>query len=245
MGYKRPESGKLSRFVEAQFDMVHYPPRVQRGVLVEIHIMLHSKKEKYYVPVAELWNNALPATIQGVQIQALGINDLMIHVILHLDKHFRGGKVQFTCFNDITNLLWKYSASLDWDSFTKTCQLYSCEETVFKYLVLVHTYMKATLPTDIIQKYNNLLTENDEQLFCRYLQGNNNSLITLSGHFIYLRKLHNFSEKIKYTWDVLFPSKSFMIHKYQITRPSLVLVYYPYRYFIGFRGVINHLRRSR
>ena len=243
LGYKRLESGKLSEFVENQFDMVHYPPRVLQGVSIEIHIKLHLKTEKYNVIVSELWKNSIPATIHGVEIQALAINDLLIHLCLHLDKHFRVGHVQFTCFNDITNILERYSGTIDWNPFTETCQRYNCEEVVFKYLVMVHTYINATVPIDIIQKYNYLLTENDEQLFCRYLQGNNDSHITLSEHFVYLEKLQHFSEKVKYGWDVLFPSKSFMIHKYQINNPKQVLFYYPYRYYIGIRGVINHWKR--
>jgi hypothetical protein len=247
LSYRKSENGNLSELVESQLKLnrVHYPPMILNGVSIEIHLKLHSKNENYHVIVPKLWENAIPVVLHGVQIHALAINDLLIHLCLHLDKHFRIGHVQFTCFNDITNILERYSGTIDWQAFTETCQYYNCEEVVSKYLVMIHTYMNASVSDDIILKYNYLLTENDEQLFCRYLRGNKGSFITLSGHFVYVGKLKHFSEKVKYGWDVLFPSKSFMIHKYQIKHHKRVLFYYPYRYYLGIMGVINHLRRSR
>jgi len=138
IGYNKHDSGKLSEFVNKQFDMVHYEPRIQAGVSIEIHIKLHAKTEQYHVIVSDLWKNAIPANLNGITIQALNANDLLIHLCLHLDKHFKVGHVQFTCFNDITNLLEKYSDRLNWTDFTDVCKLYKSEKVVFKYLLMVH-----------------------------------------------------------------------------------------------------------
>ncbi len=236
-------SVKLSKFVEAQFDMIHYPPMFLNGVSIELHIKLHSKNQKYQVSVPALWKNAIPATIHGVNVQALNTSDLLIHLCLHLDKHFRTGHVQFTCFNDITNLLEKYGDTLNWNEFTDNCRLYSCEEIVFKYLVMVNKYMNAAVPIDIIQKYSILLSKQDEQLFVKYLKycDGVDSVKTLSGHYGYLKNVESFSGKVRYILGVLFPPKAYMILIYQIKRPGLVLFYYPYRYWIGVRGVLRSL----
>jgi len=244
MGYK-PSKINLSKFVLSQFekDMVHYPPMILDGVSIEIHIKLHQKKEKYDLIVAELWKNAIHAILNGVSVSALNNQDLLIHLCLHLDKHFRIGHVQFTCFNDITNLLEKYSDTLDWEKLTASCRLYKCEEIVYLFIVMIHNYMHATVPIAIIDKYGYLLTQKDEQLFCKYLKGSvgNDSNVMLSGHFEYMKNTQNLSEKIRYIRDVLFPSKSFMLSRYQIKYPSLVMFYYPYRCYIGIRGVVNHI----
>jgi Uncharacterised nucleotidyltransferase len=246
MGYKKSEAS-LSEFILSEFekDTIHYPAMVLNGVSIELHIKLHSKLEKYNLDVPELWKNALPATINGVKVQALNTTDLLIHLCLHLDKHFKLGHVQFTCFNDVTNLLEKYSDTLNWKTFIETCKLYNCEEVVFKYLVMVHTYMNASVPADIIQKYSMLLTEKDEQLFCGYLSGNPELSITLSAHVGYLKNVTSLSDKVRYLRDILFPSKAFMIARYQIHRPRLALFYYPYRYWIGVRGMVNHFFSSK
>lgn len=245
LGYNPSESGKLSQFILSQFaqDIVHYPPRVKDGVSIEIHIKLHSKNQSYDVLIPTLWANAIPATISGIGVSALNNTDLLIHLCLHLDKHFRGGHVQFTCFNDITNLLERDIATMDWEKLTEACRMYHCEEIVFRYIVMIHTYMHAAVPPDILEKYGYLLTQKDEQLFIKYLRGFDGvaSAINLSGHFGYLKNITKFSEKVTYLWGVLFPSFAFMIQTYKIKNPAQVLFYYPYRYYIGVKGVVNHL----
>lgn len=243
IGYKQHETGKLSEFVEAQFDIVHYPPRILQGVSIEIHIKLHHKTQKYQVITSELWKNAIPTTLNGIEVQALNTNDLLIHLCLHLDAHFRKGKVQFTCFNDVVNLFEKYSKTINWNEFSETCRLYMCEDIVFQYIVMVNKYMNATVPSDIIQKYSVLLTKKDEHLFYKYLMGNSYSNDYFTSHLKALKDVPSISGKVKYLSDILFPSKSFMVQTYQIKRPWLVLLYYPYRYYIGVRGVLKHLKK--
>lgn len=245
MGYNKSES-HLSEFILSEFekDTIHYPPMISNGVSIELHIKLHSATEKFHLVGLELWKNALPATIHGVNVQALNATDLLIHLCLHLDKHFREGHVQFTCFNDITNLLEKYAETLNWNELIESCRLYNCEEVVFTYIVMVNTYMNAAVPTDIIQKYSVLLTEKDKQLFIKYLKGDTVSLVSLSSHFKYLKNVRSLSGKIRYIWGVLFPSRAFMVQAYNIKRPKLVLFYYPYRYYIGIMGVVNYLKKK-
>jgi len=242
-----PYKIELSSFVLSQFakDIVHYPPRMKDGVSIELHIKLHSKNQSYNVLIPTLWANAIPATINGILVLALNNRDLLIHLCLHLDKHFRVGHVQFTCFNDITNLLERDADILNWEKLTETCRLYHCEETVYLIILMIHTYMSAAVPLAILEKYGYLLTHKDKELFIKYLRGYDGvaAAITLSGHFGYLKDLATFSEKVRYLWGVLFPSRAFMIQVYKIKKPTQVLFYYPYRYYIGMKGVVNHLKK--
>ena len=241
LGYK-PSEISLSELVLSKFELIHYPAMVLDGVSVEIHIKLHSENEKYNILVTELWKNAVPTTINGIDVFTLNTYDLLIHLCLHLDKHFKTGHVQFTCFNDITNLLERVSDTLNWTKFTESCKLYKCEEIVFKYIIMTNIYMQAFVPTDIIQKYSSLLTEEDELLFINYLKSITvDTKIKRSLHFDYLKNNKKFSDKIKYVLGVLFPSKAFMIQKYKIKKRSFIFLYYPYRYYIGLLGIINSL----
>lgn len=243
MGYK-PSSvlSNLSEFVQEHFDIVHYSPMVLDGVSIEIHIKLHAKTEKYHLLVDEVWKNAIPATINGSQVLALNIYDLLIHLCLHLDKHFRVGKVQFTCFTDITNILNKHVNMIDWEVLTESCRLYNCEKIVFEYILLINKHMNAPVPDVVIQQYCSLFIEEDEQLFFKYLGGYIGFQKTRSAHFSYLQNVESPLGKARYIWDVIFPSKAFMIQKYKIKRPSRVLFYYPYRYFIAIRGMMSPIQ---
>jgi len=243
LGFRPFDSGE-TEFVKSKVEIIHYTPMILNGISIEIHIKLHRNKEKYDLKVDELWKNAIPATINNTPVYALNNYDLLIHLCLHLNKHFRGGHVQFTCFNDITNLLDKYSGGIDWIKFIETCRNYNCEAEVFRYIVLVNKYMNAPVPTEIIQQYDSLLTPNDEKLFFEYLAGKFVPFSAVPQHFGNLGKISSLSDKFKYVWDILFPSKAFMIQTYKIKRSSRVLLYYPYRYYIGVRGVVNYLFRK-
>jgi len=247
MGYRATSTSKLSKFVNSQFDIVHYTPMVLNGVSIEIHIKLHRKGEKYNLITSEIWKNTVPATVNKRNVFALNINALLIHLCVHLDKHFQVGKVQFTCLSDITNMLNENEAGFDWGAFTVSCQLYKSEKVVFKYLVLVNKYMNAPVPADVIDKYNYLLTEETKQLFFKYLKGNfsfGSENITLSAHFYYLKEVTTFSNKVRYLSGVLFPTKDFLIQRYKIKQPTLVIFYYPLRWFEGIKGVMFHLKNS-
>lgn len=245
MGYRATSTMKLSKFVNEQFDIVHYTPMVLNGVSIEIHIKLHRKGEKYNLITSEVWKNAVPVTINKRNVFALNINDLLIHLCVHLDKHFQVGKVQFTCLCDITNMLNENEARFDWEAFTASCQLYKSEEVVFKYLVLVNMYMNAPVPAYVIDKYNYLLIDEIEQQFFKYLKGNFGSVsenVSLSAHFYYLKNVKTLSNKVRYLSDVLLPSKDFLIQRYEIKQPTLFIFYYPLRWFEGIKGVMFHLK---
>jgi hypothetical protein len=247
MGFRATGAMKLSKFVNSQFDIVHYTPMVLNGVSIEIHIKLHRKGEKYNLITSEVWRNAVPVTINKRAVLALNINDLLIHLCVHLDKHFQVGKVQFTCLSDITNMLNENKARFDWETFTASCQLYKSEEVVFKYLVLVNKYMNASVPAYVIEKYSYLLTDETEQQFFKYLKGCFGSVsenISLSAHFYYLKEVTTFSNKLRYLSGVLFPSKDFLIQRYEIKHPILAIFYYPLRWFEGIKGVMFHLKNS-
>jgi hypothetical protein len=247
MGFRATSALKLSKFVNSQFDIVHYTPMVLNGVSIEIHIKLHRKGEKYNLITSELWKNAVPVTINKQNVLALNSNDLLIHLCVHLDKHFQVGKVQFTCLSDITNMLDENEAIFDWEAFTASNQLYKSEDVVFKYFVLVNKYMNAPVPAYVIDKYSHLLTKETEQQFIKYLKGYFGSVsenVSLSAHFYYLKEVATFSNKVRYLSGVLFPTKDFLILRYEIKHPSLAIFYYLLRWFEGIKGVMFHLKKT-
>lgn len=239
MGYK-PMSFKVSEFVKKNTEVIHYDPMIYNGVSIELHTKLHKDREVYHVNQEHIWQNKMSVTINKIPAYSLGINDLLIHLCIHLDKHFISESVQFTCFNDITNYLEEFSKQIDWIEFVSLCKSYNCEKVVFKYLVLVHDYMNASMPENVYKKYSYCLTENDINIFLNLLGGKSaNTIVKM--YLLNLNSIKGIQNKSKYVFDLLFPPKEFMVQLYKIKHPSSVLFYYPYRYFIGLRGIFNHL----
>lgn len=243
LGYS-PESIEPESDFDKKLDFVHYTPMVLNGVAVEVHVKLHQSIEKYNLSVNSLWNNAIPATINGNNIYALHINDLIAHICIHMDRHFHLGHVQFTCFNDLTNLIDQLPATFDWLAFAETCRAYGCENLVFGYIVLVYKYMHAGVPDRIIQEYGHLLTKNDEILFCKYLSGYVGFTSGMPKHFGNLYYLDSFRDKMRYIIEIMFPTKAFMMAKFRIKHPALLPLYYPYRYYMGLKGVFMLLGKK-
>jgi len=225
-------------------EVVHYTPLVLNGVAIEVHIKLHQDNEKYRVLVAKLWENATPVTVNNIKVLTLNAYDLLIHTCIHLDKHFQQGHVQFTCFSDVTNLLEQNSDTFDWVELENTCKLYNCDKEVFKYILLVNKYMQATVPAAIISKYTDTLTIKEEELFLKYLSGFIGFTTGMHRHFGNFQHITSFQDKVRYFFRIIFPTKKFMLTKFQLKNPGLVYFYYPYRYFIGLKGIYTLLKKK-
>jgi hypothetical protein len=213
MGYQ-PHDASVTEFIGTQTEIVHYAPMVLKEVSVEIHIRLHRKNKGYAIKTEEFIQHAEPVTINRIPVHALQLYDLIIHLCVHLDKHFTGGHIQFTCFIDITNLLDLHGAEIDWTVFEERCRENICEEFVFKYLILINKYFYAPIPDAIVRKYTYLLKESDEELFVKYLHGFVARPYHVGTHWQNISQVKGFSSKAHYFSDLIFPPKRFMIQKY-------------------------------
>jgi len=251
----KPFDSNVTDFIGTKSEVVHYNPMVLNDVSVEIHIKLHRKNKSYHIKVDKFLNDAVPVTINEQHVKTLSLNDLLIYLCVHLDKHFTGGNVQFTSFNDITNLLSKYENEIDWVVFTHRCKENECEMLVYKYLILINKYFNAPLPNDIIQKYLYLLKESDDEMFYKYLHGVVLPKYFVTGHLENISQIHSFPEKVRYLFELIFPPRAFMIPKYGLD-PQLLMgkssplgvrgkfwwLWYPYRWWIGVKGVIRVIK---
>jgi hypothetical protein len=247
LGFVERKSQEISELIHSKSDFVHYKPLELNDVSVEIHIKLHRDSERYKVDLNRCWSDKKQVKIHGKDFYALSLCDLIIHLCIHLDKHFREGHVQFTCFNDITNVLEINSQIIDWELFLKRCQAFNCETDVMKYLILVHRYFNASIPDSVVDKYTMLLTDPEEQLFYQYLHGykfQQESKTAIPTHLYNLKRISSLSDFSRYLKDVIFPPKSFMVEKYNIKIPALFIFYYPYRYYIGLKGLVYVIRKK-
>lgn len=230
--------GIESEHINGQEDLMHYKPRLNKqGVCVELHIKIHHNNVKYNFPVEKLWQSSTKGLINGVEISVLEFNDNLIYLTLHLDKHFKNGHVQFTCFNDIVNILTECADEINWTHLNETCKKYNCNEIVFMYFILVEKYFNVLIPNYIHNEYKTLLEIKTEKIFLKYLRGYSSYQTTHLEHIANLKSKQSVIGRLKYIIDVIFPSKSFMIEKYNINNHYFVLLYYPYRYYVGIRGL--------
>jgi|GEM_PF-613880 len=219
----------LSNFISTT-DMVHFQPMVKNGVSVEIHICLHSKAEDYHVNLPEMWRQAVKLQLHGVDVMGLCPEDLLLHLCIHLDKHFSIGQFQFTCMYDLVNMLNHKRDVLNWDLLEQKCILAKAESATYKYLLLTQKYMNGKLPNFVTEKYGRMLTAKDERIFLRVLRGKGSSYSS-ARILKKINNLSNYKERIQYLFELFYPNTAFMMTRYRLKRKSQLLLYYPYRHF--------------
>lgn len=240
LGFK-PSDAAVTEFISSQSEIVHYAPMVLNNVSVEVHIKLHRQSKHYDIKIDAFLSNAEKLLLRNKPVYGLELHDLLIHLCVHLDKHFRGGHVQFTSFNDIVNLLEKFKNEIDWTLLAQRSAYHACEQTVFKFLVLIHKFYNAALPEAILIKYGALLSKEDEDLFIEYLDGVFTQQYHVGLHWQNIRRIKGLAGKMHYMLDLIFPPRKFMLQKYGIQQPAFFWLWYPYRYYVGLKGLCKLL----
>lgn len=232
----------LSELTQNHLGIVHYSPMHKNGVSVEIHIRITGKNETYKVDLEGMRKRAMPLQLHDVSAFGFSPNDLLMHLCLHLDKHFVVGHVQFTCFYDLTNLLNHKTDEINWKEFEKECLSCKAVDYTFKYLLLVNKYMNAYLPEEIISKYSYCLKPSHERMFIKILRGEQERYALISD-FKSLRGFDNPLHFFRFVAERVFPSKGFMIYRYKIKKEWMYPLFYPVRWAIFMKSIWIHLRR--
>jgi hypothetical protein len=242
MGYV-PNGIKLSDYVKEKTSMVHYPPMIKNGVSVEIHIRLHSEAEPFHLDLLSMWANALTFPLHGVIALGFGPEDLLMHLCVHLDKHFRSGEFLFTGFYDILNMLNHKGDVLNWELFEQKCLQANAVSAIYKYLLLVQKYMNGKLPSAVAEKYAKQLESKDERIFLSVLRGRSIKTNT-SSVFRSLSHLDSFGQRFRFLFDFFIPSTEFMMKRYRLRSKKQLWWYYPYRLLTSFRALWQNIQKA-
>lgn len=240
LGFKKVESG-VSEFIAANSDIVHLPQLVRNGVSVEIHIKLHYKNENCNIDLAGFKERASLVSINSVESFIFDIYDLIIHICVHLNKHFIAREISFTTFCDLNNLVRINFDKLDWNLFLERCKDSYSLETVLKYLYLSNKFFNTPLPEIIKNMFQFNLSSKDNDLFLNYLEGKKYQSLKAGVHISNISLTKNPLHKLRYFVEVVFPSKQFMLRAYPIKSKNFFWLWYPYRHYIGFKGVLKKL----
>jgi len=242
MGYV-PNSIKLSDFVKEKTSMVHYEPMIKNGVSVEIHVRVHSEAERYHLDLQSMWANAVTLQLHGVTALGFSPEDLLLHLCVHLDKHFRSGQFQFTSLYDMVNMLNHKGDVLNWELFEQKCLQADAMGVTYKYLLLVQKYMNGNLPAAIKVKYAGLMEPKHERIFLGVLRGTGIHT-NMIGVLRSMSHLDSFGQRFRFMFDFFVPSAEFMMRRYHLQSKKQLWWYYPYRLLTSFRALWQNIRKA-
>lgn len=137
-------------------DTKHVPPMQKAGgALVEVHWTLLEEDEPFTIDAAALWERVEPAAIAGVEALTLGIEDLILHLSLHLTyQHYL--QLGLRGLLDIALVIDKFKEEIDWQLLVQIAKTWGAERVTAITLKLVETQLKVPIPPEV---YGGLLPE--------------------------------------------------------------------------------------
>lgn len=230
LGFRMTEPA-FGEAVSEVFESAHLRPLVRKGVSVEVHTRLHGPTQSYRLNEREMAQRAVATTINGQPFRVFELHDLLIHLCLHLDKHFNGSHMQLYSWADIAYLLFQRGNEIDFDLLWNRCRDYNAEKEVRKILELTHAVFGAPLP----DAENWKMTASIEQL-TRHLDDRVSHESGTQTHLFFIRKIKSPLGKLNYLREVLLPGKKLMLRSYNIRNERFYWLWYPYRMWVGIKG---------
>jgi hypothetical protein len=243
LGYQSTEN-PFSTELKPDKNFVHYPPMLRDGLSVEVHIRLHRPDSAYKLNTKAFIERSEPVIINGVSAYTLSFYDQLLFLCIHSEKHFTGSKIQFSCFSDLANFLFKYSQNMDWEKLIALSRENLCETIVFKQLLLTARFFDAPIPEIYRKKYIKTVNAAHEEVFIRFLRG-----YMFAGHHFEnfstnIAAIKGFRKKLNFLIGNLFPPKSYMVQRYHISDEKHYRIYYIYRFYIAISSILGKLKSN-
>ena len=148
---------ELGYQVETYFDLAdenidtkHVPPMTKPGhAIVELHWTLLEEDEPFTIDAEALWQRALPAKIANVDALTLSVEDLILHLCLHLTyQHYL--TLGLRGLMDIAQVIHKFETKIDWQILVEIARSWRAERVTALTLKLVETQLGVPIPLEVI-----------------------------------------------------------------------------------------------
>ena len=144
--------------------------------------------------------------------------DLLIHLCLHLDKHFNGSHMQLYSRADIAHLLAQWGTEIDATELRQRCATYNAEKEVMKVPGMVQSVFGAKLPNELQLLPGEETTLAALQQLEKHLDDRVSHESATQTHLFYLRKINSTTVKLNYLREVLLPGKRVMVRVYHLKK---------------------------
>lgn len=234
---------KKSTFIQSIHDIKHLPPLVMNGVSIELHTKVNTDSFDFKINIEDFWLRAINTTIADTATLQLNPVDMIIHLCVHLDTHFKSGNVRFYYICDIAAVVNHYQNSMDWQLLEKIIADYNCKKITLNYLFLCHKYLSAKVPEYLLNKAIEVFDPQMENLFILNVKANKKAIANeiANSSIGDLQKVSGFWKKMRYLKEDIFPSKDFMYKRYKIRKKHMVYLYYPLRVKTGIVSLFKYI----
>lgn len=232
-GYLRHE--QQAGFLEAfsySLEFIH----PQHALIVEPHWTLAYPPFVAATDMAPVWARTVKQQWMNRETWALGQEDLLLHLCLHL-LH-KGEHAPLLWYYELDRLIHQQHSRLDWNIFVHHAQEIGQANLVADVLATVRHHLHSTIPDSIIRR---LLSPSrpSHSIPLRPIRDHMLAQPSLYGReeFTLLCSLQGFRQKIHYTYALLFPSVQFMTQRYGLSSPmGLIRSYIARAWHLSWQG---------
>ena len=204
---------------------------------VEVHWSLFdSPYYQHSLPMDWFWQTALPVQIGAASARVLCPEALVLHLCGHLRLHHGPAEATLLWLHDVAEVLVQYQDGIDWDELLQRAQ--ECELVLSAQEVLteVADEWDAPIPAEALSRLGALQPSAAEVRVMAQLGAGQRPVA--QRFWFDLASIDGWRSRLHYAWIQLFPSVTYMQRRYRIRHLLLVPLYYPYRWWIGLRGLV-------
>ncbi len=215
-------------------DIKHVPPLIKdKNLYLELHWTLLEQNEPFDIDIEGLWERAVPAKIAGVDTLALSLEDLILHLCIHLtyQHHLQLG---LRGLYDIALVIQHHAEKVNWQALAERAQAWRAERVVG----LTFCLLKNFFNMEISQADTKFMSEDHipddikRRALQQLLERDAVNIFTLTPDMAELSSANGFFAKVKLALGRVFLPKSKMARLYHVDAHSLkVHCYYPVRLF--------------
>lgn len=127
-------------------DVKHVPPMSKPGAAyLEVHYALLEEDRPFSIDIPGLWQRAVPAKIGGVEALALSVEDLLLHLCIHMTYQHRFN-MGLRGLVDVLEVLRHYEGQVDWDVLHQRAEAWGAGRVLAVSLALLHELFSAWVP---------------------------------------------------------------------------------------------------
>jgi len=127
-------------------------PRLEKpdAEVLEVHFSIERPTAPFDIDIDALWARARAVRVGGLQAWALCDEDLLLHLCLHASYHHRFDRYALKGLLDVSTLIGRCAATLDWDDVAATANAWRAGGFVYCTLRLVRDILGAQVPAAVL-----------------------------------------------------------------------------------------------
>jgi hypothetical protein len=184
-----------------------------------------------------LWQTAQSFRLGNVPALMLGPEAQLVHLCMHLQQHRAGGDFRLLWLYDIALVITVYLESIDWKQVIAQSRALNLVHPLQRILDQIEAEWLVPIPREVLREVRALCPSKEEERALIWLSIAADSVERYA--LASLASLPGWGARLGFLWrSLLFPSAGYMRHRYRISKPLLLPLYYPYRWLMGLRHAL-------